>query len=313
MINNLNIEKFNTLINSGLNKLYSLDENSNLLFQVKKTIISNNKIKGIIYTVNPDYDVYILTADKYGNVKENKILEYSIHFNLKGYEFDLTDYSIYKSKADFKFNVSNDHSLLVYDIEDKRILKMKPENFVRNKKRYGLVALKSHFTDNIPQINDKLVYIPQTYLKYKRVKDITMYDISVEDTNYDNFFLANGICVVDTVVVYALHTEEAKQEALEKMAPSKQFIDPSNHNSYIFDVDKNIVFGLVIGSHEAKDFELSYKAKTFKLKTDVNNYNELLERLKGTNFTIFDYIILPNNEKYTIGQYLIKLALDKIK
>lgn len=317
IISNLSNNKdlLNILIQSGLNKIYNESDDS-MIFKLHKTVISNNKLKGLVYKVNDKYDVYVLTANRNGEVKENKIIEYTVHFNLKGFKFNLKEEykDIYLSKADFEFIVSNDHSLLVYNIADKKIIKMKPEHIILNKKNYGLVALKNHFKENsLPEISEKLVYIPINYLEYKRVKDMTMYDISVEDTEFDNFFLSNGVCVVDTVVVYALHSEEAKKEAIEKMAPSKQYVDPFKSEQFIFDVDKNIVFGLVYGTKDAKELGLSYKPKLFRLKEDVKDYNELLAKLKNTGFSIYDYIQTKDGKKYTIGQYLVELAINKVE
>ncbi|MEM0325370.1 MAG: hypothetical protein QXW35_05695, partial [Candidatus Aenigmatarchaeota archaeon] len=303
-----------SLFTANMNKLFQMNEDDKeLIFLTDELVIGKKRIKGIRYKVNPEYDVYILTADDKGNVKENKVIELSIHFNLNGYEIDLKDEckSIAKHKY-FKFYASEDHSLVVYNLDTKNIVKLSPKLIINSIKRgrpkLALVGLKNYFNDSneLIKINEKLVGIPVEYFDFTYVKNMTMYDISVEDTKYSNFFLSNGICVVDTVIVYALHSEEAKKEALERMTPSSQFVDPYKNDAYIFGVDKNVVFGLVVGTKEPT--EVSYKPKTFKLTSKIENLDDFINLIRQKGASIYDYVII-DNEKITIGQYIVQLAI----
>lgn len=304
------------LFSANMNKLFQMNEDDKeLIFLTDELVIGKKRIKGIRYKVNPEYDVYILTADDKGNVKENKVVELSIHFNLNGYEIDLKDeYKHLAKHKRFKFYASEDHSLVVYNLDTKNIVKLSPKLIVnsikRGKPKLALIGLKNYFNENenLIKINEKLIGIPADFFDYTCVKNMTMYDISVEDTKYSNFFLSNGICVVDTVIVYALHSEEAKKEALEKMAPSSQFIDPYRNDAYIFGADKNVVFGLVVGTKDPE--EVSYKPKTFKLTSKIDNLDDFIDLIRQKGASIYDYVIV-NNEKMTIGQYIVQLAIEK--
>ncbi|MEM4558170.1 MAG: hypothetical protein QW251_05190 [Desulfurococcaceae archaeon] len=315
LFNELGIE-LEALFSANMNKLFQLNEDDKeLIFLTDELVIGKKRIKGIRYKVNPEYDVYILTADDKGNVKENKVVELSIHFNLNGYEIDLKDeYKHIAKHKYFKFYASEDHSLVVYNLDTKAIVKLSPKlilnSIKRGKPKLALVGLKNYFNDHdsLIKINEKLVGIPAEYFDFTYVKDMTMYDISVEDTKFSNFFLSNGICVVDTVIVYALHSEEAKKEALEKMTPSSQYIDPYRNDAYIFGADKNVVFGLVIGTKEPE--EVSYKPKTFKLTSKIDDLNDFMNLIRQKGASIYDYVIV-NNEKMTIGQYIVQLAIEK--
>lgn len=305
-----------TLFTANMNKLFQLNEDDKeLIFLTDELVVGKKRIKGIRYKVNPEYDVYILTADDKGNIKENKVIELSIHFNLNGYEIDLKDeYKHIAKHKNFRFYASEDHSLVAYNLNTETFIKLSPKLIInsikRGKPKLTLVGLKNYFDniDNLIKINEKLVGIPVEYFDFVYVKDMTMYDISVEDTKYSNFFLSNGICVVDTVIVYALHSEEAKKEALEKMTPSSQFIDPYRNDAYIFGVDKNVVFGLVVGTKDPE--EVSYKPKTFKLTSKIENLDDFINLIRQKGASIYDYVII-NNEKLTIGQYIVQLAIEK--
>lgn len=305
-----------SLFTANMNKLFQMNEDSkDLIFLTDELVIGKKRIKGIRYKVNPEYDVYILTADNQGNIKENKVTELSMHFNLDGYEIDLKEeYENLAKHKNFKFYASDDHSLVTYNAKEKILVKLSPKliinNIKRNNSQLYLVGLKNYFNDSdiLIKINEKLVGIPISCFNFTKVKNMTMYDISVEDTTYSNFFLSNGICVVDTVIVYALHSEEAKKEVLEKMTPSSQFIDPYRNDAYIFGVDKNVVFGLVMGTKNPE--EISYKPKTFKLTSKVESLDDFINLIRQKGASIYDYVIV-NGEKMTIGQYIVNLAIEK--
>ena len=108
---------------------------TNLFIKEKKS----EKPNGIIVTkYKPTEEIFIKAIDpKTGNVNEKRILEYSKHENI-----DL--YKIRDIKNRFEdFWASYDHSLIVYDEEQKEIRKISPRELLENPEGKFLIKEKS--------------------------------------------------------------------------------------------------------------------------------------------------------------------------
>ena len=92
----------------------------------------NNNIT--TYKVDPRYTVKVLAMNtSTGNIEYKEILEYSIHKNLNMYK--LSD----PKKRFNSFWVSSDHSLLAYNKELDKIVKITPEEIQENPSKYFLL------------------------------------------------------------------------------------------------------------------------------------------------------------------------------
>ncbi len=290
--------------------VYALNQVPNAIFKLVSTKVDkkNKKVNTLIYKPIEDAEVYIKTIDYNGNVKEQKITEYYIHFGLSGYKITYKEESNYYKvnlKENKTFIVSNDHSILVYNNKKQKIEKATPKKILRDIDNYNFLV-EASLVQNCKLLNDNVALIPASAFTFEPVKDVTMYDFSVEDDNYCNFQIANGIYLVDTVVAHALHSEEAKKEAQEKMFLSKQLTSIENYDAMTATINKNAVFGLVYGSLDPKD--VKYKPK--KLKIDMKNIKtkkELLQKLKeNPGWSPFDLI----GDK-TVAQWLIDLTIEE--
>ncbi|MGC8735097.1 MAG: hypothetical protein ACP5RD_08780, partial [bacterium] len=176
--------------------------------------VKSQKINTLIYKPIDDVEVYISTMDLKGDIKEQKIKYYYVHFGLNGYKITYKDESNYY-KVDLKENksfiVSNDASLVVYNKKTKNIIRIKPQLAIKNKENFFFLVEKA-LVQNCEIYNDRLALLPLTIFEFEKVKNVTMYDFSFDDKHYTNFQIANGIYIVDTVVAHALHSEEAKEE-----------------------------------------------------------------------------------------------------
>ncbi len=315
----MNLQKINELSNQ-LNNLFStqpellmyaftdLQDGIFKLHDIKYNVKSQ-KINTLIYKPIDDVEVYISTMDLKGNVKEQKIKYYYVHFGLNGYKLtykEETNYYKVDLKENKTFIVSDDASLVVYNKKTNHIIRIKPQLALKNKEHLYFLVEKA-LVQNCEIYNDRLALLPLTAFEFEKVKNVTMYDFSFDDKHYTNFQIANGIYVVDTVVVHALHTEEAKEEARQKMFLAKTFSGLENIDALTTSLGKNVIFGLVYGSMDPK--LVNYKPK--KLKIDISNVKtkeQLLELLKQEKeWCVYDYI----GDK-TIGQLLIELSVKKV-
>ncbi len=267
------------------------------------------KINTLIYKPVDNVEVYITAMDLNGNVKDQKIEYFYVHFGLNGYKITYdttTNYYKVDLRENKSFIVSNDASLVVYNKRINKIIRLTPQLAIKNKEHlYFLVD--ASLVQNCELYNDRLALIPLTAFSFEKVKNVTMYDFSFADKEYTNFQIANGIFVVDTVVVHALHTEEAKKEAREKMFLSKVLTGLEHGDAITSSIGKNAVFGLIYGSLDPK--LVNYKPK--KLKIDVSKVKtkeQLLELLKQEKeWCVYDYI---GNK--TVGQLLIELTINQV-
>ncbi|MGC9079936.1 MAG: hypothetical protein ACP5G1_04320, partial [Nanopusillaceae archaeon] len=241
--------------------VYALNQVPNALFKLVNTKVDKKrkKINTLIYKPISNAEVYIKTIDNAGNVKEQKVTEFYIHFGLSGFKITYNEEAnFYKVnlRENKSFIVSNDHSILVYNMRKNKIEKATPKKILRDINNFYFLV-ESSLVQNCKLLNSNVALIPASAFIYEEVNNVTMYDFSVEDDKYCNFQIANGLYLVDTVVAHALHSEEAKKEAREKMLLSKQLTGIESYDAMTATINKNAVFGLVYGSLDPK--EVKYK------------------------------------------------------
>jgi len=290
----------------------------NLDFDPERNILKFQKIvskKGktiIKFVPNDRFELYTVCMNKQGDVQKQKIIEYSIHPNLDGFKIKLQNGEYIKEQIrgyylqTDQFIASNDHSLVVYDKQKQQIVEKTPKGLIRekDKDRYYFIIDSSLVTEKAELLNEKLALIPVSAYSFEPVTNTTMYDITVENPEYKYFRITNGLFVVDTVVVHALHTKEAKQQALEKLTLSKQLLSPEEPNALTTTISKNAVFGLVVATLDPE--EIGYKPK--QLNITFKDRKDLMRQLANLpNRTIFDKI----GDK-TVGQLLVELTIKEV-
>jgi hypothetical protein len=312
-LKDFNVDDFSKNVNNipYLQYALNLEMYNDMLFKIKYV---NKDLSNLVFTVDKDYEVEILTINLNGQLRWSKIVEVSVHLNLDGYSIQLKDeYANNLKMKQTNFKVSSDHSLLVYDVSKQKIIKATPKKISRNLDNYYFIGYPKKLFNNYIEIEQykDLAFIPCSWFEFKPEQKLTLYDISVDDSNYCYFHISPGIFVVDTAIVYTLHTEEAKKEALEKMSLSKNLISSENINNFTYGIDKNALFGLIVGSQTSQDLGYKYSPKEFKF--NVNSIQELRELLAtelAGKYTIFDYIYV-DNKKLTIGQAFIALTIKE--
>jgi len=194
------------------------------LFELYKK--ENNKE---IYKPHPDYDIYILAIDtKTGNIQYKKILEYSIHYNLKMYRIK------HKNNLFKEFWVSEDHSLIVYDILEQQYKKISPVDILEDNIRYCLV--KYDFD------RKNIRFIPCFEIEIEYDPNITSGgDFTVE--NYYTFSTFDGVFVQDTMAVFHPLSQEAQAEIKEKLITTHS---GSTFNDSTKSLSQDIVLGLYV-------------------------------------------------------------------
>ena len=198
------------------------------LFNIYKIKFKANGIIIKKYHPNPDYDIYIDAIDiETGIIDKKKIIEYSIHENLTMYKIE--------SKLFNTFWVSDDHSLIVFDKKDSKLLKISPVTILKDIDRYCLVR-KNKDTYSLIDINDnvKIEYDPSIH----RGADFT-----VED--YYTFATSDGIFVQDTMACYVPLTKEARQEAIDKMMAVKS---SAGFNSQVLALKNDVITGIYMAT-----------------------------------------------------------------
>ncbi len=93
----------------------------------------------------------------------------------------------------------------------------------------------------------------------------TMYDITVPDSW--TFTMANGAVIWDTMAVHLPLTEQARQEAIDKMLPSKNLFSATNYG-IMHAPDQESIIGLNNLSHWGAKKEKTYKSLEDLVKSD---------------------------------------------
>ena len=282
-----------------------------MLFEIEDV---SGDMKYISFKPINDYVAEILTMNIQGDIKWSKIIEVSLHAGLDGYNIQpkqefLPNFKLTK----FSLKASTDHSLIVYDKSKDSLAKATPRKIARNPDRYYFVGYPQKLFNRYETIDSlkDFAFIPCSWFDYIPEQNLILYDITTDDPSYCFFHVNPGIFVVDTVIAYALHTEEAKKEALEKMTLSKNLISSESISSLTYGIDKNALFGLIVGSKSAKENGYEYQPKEFAYNiSDMDQLRHLLMSDLAGKYTIFDFIQV-DGEKMTIGQAMIYLTIKQ--
>lgn len=168
--------------------------------KLKKKLFSSKEV--IKYEVNPNFEIYIDAINlKDGKIEKKKIVEYSIHKNIKMYH--ISD----KMNRFKSFNASEDHSLIIYDGDKKKYDKISPKKLLKLKDKKLFFIQKS---------GNNIFYLPLKDINIEFNKNETIgYDFTVED--FYTFCTFDGVFVQDTMTVYTVHSDQSIKEAKEKM------------------------------------------------------------------------------------------------
>lgn len=281
-----------------------------LLFKIKNV---NKNYTNVTFIPDPDYVVEVFAMNEKGQTKWIPIVEFSMHVVQSGFEIVVKDEFKNKIKSASKsMIVSDDHSLVVYDTQKKTIRKATPRSVYRDRSMYYFVGYPVGMFEDCIRIQEypDLAFIPVDWFEFRKTKDVVLYDVTTADAEYNLFRTALGLFVVDTAIVYAVHTEEAKKEAQEKMTLSKNLISSESISDFTYGIDKNALFGVIVGSQTAQELNLKYKPKEFKI--NVKSLDELKQKLKtelAGKYSIFDFVYV-DGKKMTIGQAFISFAIQ---
>lgn len=213
------------------------------------------------YCINPEiikkyphFELQINSIDmNTGEVQKQKIIEFSKHEPLIMYKISSKN-NLFKD-----FWLSEDHSIIGYDIEKDVIRKITPKALILNPLRYYLIYHKknsdsitwtiknktlqnkdSRLLFNLQQNNCELLSTSDYDIVLDESKTIG-YDFTVAHTN--TFEAEDGLMLKntdgDTVAVYALFTKEAINEAKQKMNPlhsKSTYQDVGKNNNMIYGI-----------------------------------------------------------------------------
>jgi len=185
----------------------------------------HTKDNGIIVTkYDPQTDIFIDSINiETGDVEEKQITEYSKHENL-------VMYKIHDPESRFKdFWVSEDHSMIIYDVTDDTYKKETPKNLPDPSK----YLVQQHESGETFFIASDLISIGIDS------NHTVGYDFTVSD-NY-TFCTDDGVFIQDTMTLYTPVTKEAIEEAKDKMLTSKS---PKGLHSLTEDFSKDVVVGI---------------------------------------------------------------------
>ncbi|RLF27439.1 MAG: hypothetical protein DRN14_05420, partial [Thermoplasmata archaeon] len=159
----------------------------------KLFIYTHSKGNVDYYKVNPLVEIYVDAIDlETGKIEPKRVLGYTIHR-------DLDMYKVTDTKNRFKpFWVSEDHSLIAYDNEQNKLLKVSPLDILACPERFSLVQKTSDGIRYIPCTEINIDYDPT---------ETCAADLTVED--YTTFATADGVFVQDTMAVYRPLTKAA--------------------------------------------------------------------------------------------------------
>jgi len=239
--------------------------------------------------------------------------------------------------------ITDDHSLVLYDIEVDKLLIESPIRIANEQKyRVNEICLLQKVNDVklfellfktyeplyrvYAQVQNKqlaqklleqhILLLPISMFAFVYVPEIKeAYDLTTVKTK--TFSTANGLFVQDTVVVFSLHTEEAKKEAWEKMRFSQQLYSISKANDTIATLDKNMAYGWYYATMDPK--QLGKKTQKHLNKGTVYKDLEHLKadfRKAGPEYTLHDLVTIedPEGNQCTveIGKAMLLLAIRKV-
>jgi len=174
------------------------------IFTHKMTKTKSNGV--VIIKYRPQCDVYVDSFNlTNGKVERKRILEYSIHKNIKMY---CIQHSMFKT-----FWASSDHSLIVFDNSLNKYTPASPVEIIKDRHRYKLVKYHNGEIILIPAIECNIAFEPLM---------TEGYDLTVED-NY-TFLTADGVVVQDTVALYNIQNDIGK---ISNLRVEYSLIDPN--------------------------------------------------------------------------------------
>jgi len=288
-----------------------------------------------------------------GQVIDDEVVFLTKHTGIRMFKVSLRKDVTYRDEPIFRMltthedeeslYVSDDHSLIVYDALSDKLSYMAPWSLTsktkEHKNRYFLLQhidgiRFEYFRRKYRNVFDRLfslfeqkgfgrlllqrniLPIPAEHIEFKYDESKTeAYDFTTARTK--TFSLSNGLFVMDTIVVFSLHTEEAKKEAWEKMRFSQQLYTITNADSVIADLGKNPAYGWYYATMDTK--VLGKKQQKHLNKGKV--YKDLLElkedfRKAGDQYSLHDIVTIEDVDgnicDVEIGKAFLVLAVKKV-
>ena len=301
------------------------------------TRVKSRKKNIDVYKVNDKYfDVFIESIDmNTGIIKECKITHYTVHKNLEAYELFV------EHIMSEPILISNDHSLIVYDLSTDKLIRIPPCQLKSKSTYYLLFNKKDIPQDNIPYLllkesNDiykqyfyypvlnnlkyqdiLLVNAQSNCVKLKKIEDrkFELYDLSVEETN--TFKTADGLYIYDTMAQYFIQLDESIKEFEQKKIDSRLNLKYLRDDKFIHNIKHEYLFALYLLSINPREFENSI----FKPFFESNNIIELdsddlssieINKSKLTSDPLYLFTPVyhkPSNKYYTLGYIILNKKL----
>jgi len=226
------------------------------------------------YKPKKGYTVKIKAIDiETGNVEMKNVSEYSIHEFIKLYKIEDT-------KDRFEtIHASSDHSLIVYDDNDKQIKKISPIDLLENLNNRYLIkennnTKSNHLNDisiqKLQEMGLELIPVSEVNIEYDP-DETTGYDLTVDD--FYTFATHDGLFIQDTMAVYHPISNEAQKEVKDKMI-STYGIEGLNKPN--FELSKEMLTGIFTLTY---DENKKSQIKTIK-KADEANTLPIDQRVK---------------------------------
>ena len=286
------------------------------LFTKTEEYINKKGVKVTKYKPNIPISTYAIDV-KTGDIALKPIIEYSKHENLDMYKVSIYDDN---NKLIEEFEVSSDHSLIVYHYDTDTLRRECPAVISSEPEKYAVIQLKDNpdlsLDTNGKELYDKLlqtcnIYNCLTNVKIEKSDRTFGYDFTVED--YYTFVTGKNFFVQDTMAVYHV----ANQHTAERIAEVEAF-SPADGELYYLP-KQDIIYSIyrISLSKEGREYltkelgvevnEVLDKKKLVKLlKTKVKEDSSILEKVRKIGL---EY---AKHHPVTMNIYDLTVAKDKI-
>ena len=242
----------------------------------------------------PIKPVYIEAISEKGEIGLKEIIDYSVHENLIMYKIEHNE-NLFEP-----FWASEDHSLLVWDNQDEKVIKKSPLEILEEIKelnsRYQFIS--SIKDNNIKHVKEGATLIPIIDLKIiLDPNETTAYDFTVKD--WYTFKLDNGIYVQDSMACYFTITEEGEADLIKNVSIENNLLLDYD-NTTTLRPNHDIVYGIYLLSIK-KPERLPKPLYEYMVK---NNY-DMIDKGRLINF-MTEYI--KNNKNIDVFDEIMTLG-----
>jgi hypothetical protein len=257
--------------------------------RMRKKLFEYSHKKGNVTHYKPIVEVKIEAISEDGEIALKPITDFSVHENLRMYKI---------SNPKFKtFWVSEDHSLLVYNTIDKKVIKKSPiELLIEVSKNFYFIQKIDTSKDTKSLHDDNVRLIPIKDIKIEFDPDeTTAYDFTVED--FYTFRTFDGVYIQDSMAAYFPMTEEAEQELKDRVFIENNLFTDYDKQQLTMRPGHDVVYGIYLLSKK-KPESLPKPLYEFMVKNNLKELNKknlqkfLVEHLREDkkNASIIDTI-----------------------